>query len=157
MNRFVFCEEPVSETYHQLLRFCASSTLSMTLVARTRGEISDSIFAQLRPCFLEQVVTDRWPGTTLFGHTAAVRRYSTKAPLERVLSERADGLYSWVGDLPEDPCFYRADETVLLVTVSHERDAALLLTDEEFATVGRTYPALAATLRFEGVADGFWP
>jgi hypothetical protein len=68
------------------------------------------------------------------------------------MKELASGLFQWVGYAPEDPCFFRADGEVLLVTTSHERDAYLMLSEEEYQGLRLRFPDLASLLHLEGEA-----
>jgi hypothetical protein len=70
-----------------------------------------------------------------------------------MLKALAGGLFEWVTVGPEDPCFFRANGQVLLVTTSHERDAYMYLTEAEHETLERDFPNLASRLRVEGGAS----
>jgi len=60
-----------------------------------------------------------------------------------VLTKSASGLYDWVQpSLPEDLCLLRPDETPWLVTISHERDAYLVLDAKEHVELVREIPEL---------------
>jgi len=69
------------------------------------------------------------------------------------MKELARGLYQWVGYAPEDPCFFRQDGRVLMVTTSHEREAYFILSEEEHMILQRTSPALASIIHEEGEAQ----
>jgi hypothetical protein len=92
-----------------------------------------------------------WPGTILLHRGEATAYWHTVTPrLQQTLKAQAGRLFEWVGYMPEDPCFFRANGQVLLGTTSHERDAYLILTDEEQVMIQQSFPALAAILREEG-------
>src|SRR5207237_8929750 len=56
-----------------------------------------------------------------------------------VLTSACAGLYDWVEPrLPEDPCLLRADGILWLVTIAHERDAYMRLSETERAIVRQT-------------------
>lgn len=73
-----------------------------------------------------------WPGTRLPGGSATVYLVRlTKRSLETLCS-RASRLYEWVQPrLPEDLCLMRNRSRSMLVSISHERDAYLLLSKDE--------------------------
>jgi hypothetical protein len=76
-----------------------------------------------------------WPGTELSGHTAKVYSFRYDRASAEILPSFSEGLYDWVQPgLPEDLCLLREDGQPWLVTIAHESDAFLRLTEREAAT-----------------------
>ena len=121
------------------------------MVVREPAPAIEEALRQLRPDFLKEEQVHEWPGTILlYGGQATAHWYAVSPRLRENLKALADGLFGWVGYKPEDPCFFRANGQVLLVTTSHEREAYMLLTEKEFEALQRDYPGLAAILGEEG-------
>ncbi len=122
----------------------------MILVVRDPHPSIEVTLSRLHPDFARVERADSWPGTTLYGDHATLYFYFVTPRFRENLKSLAAGLFEWVGLKPEDPCFFRADGQVLLVTTSHERDAYLLLTEEEHDELQQRFPALASILVEEG-------
>lgn len=158
MTCYVLTSNPTGAEYEALVDFCCSASFEMILVVRDpRTEADPSLrqtLADLSPHLIRTTTTSEWPGTILYGDEADVHRYRVCSELQAELKRMVTNLFDWVHpDAPEDPCFFRKDGSVLLVTTSHERDAYLLLTDGEHTTVQRRFPVLAALLREEGAPE----
>jgi hypothetical protein len=114
------------------------------------GPTLEQKLAELHPYLIAVSRTAEWPGTILYGDEADVFRYRVSSGLERELKQM-ECLWGWIHpDAPEDPCFFRADGELLLVTTSHERDAYMLLAEEEYEALRRDFPGLASVLHEEG-------
>ena len=158
MTCYVLTSNPTGAEYESLVEFCCSASVEMILVVReprTEGDPSlRQTLADLSPHLIRITQTSEWPGTILYEDEADVYRYRVSPSLQLELERMASSLFDWVHpDVPEDPCFFREDGSVLLVTTSHERDAYLLLTDDEYTTVKRRFPVLASLLREEGAPE----
>jgi hypothetical protein len=91
-----------------------------------------------------------WPGTVLYADEATVYRYSSGEGLQKWMKQQAASLFSWIHpDAPEDPCFLRRNGDALLVTISHEREAYMLLSADEIQIARRGLPELASILQKE--------
>jgi hypothetical protein len=152
MRCFVFQEEPVGVEYCSLLDFCCSAAAELMLVVQWPSPVIDEVLRKLLPDLLRTEEVDEWPGTRLYGGRATVYRYAVTSRLCEMLKALAGGLFEWVAVGPEDPCFFRKNGQVLLVTTSHERDAYMYLTEAEHETLERDFPNLASRLRVEGGA-----
>lgn len=75
-----------------------------------------------------------WPGTGGLKRTVPLWRFAMGAGLVDLLVVQAKGLYDFQAPkLPEDLAVYRADGSVLLVSVAHEHMGWMNLTAEEKA------------------------
>lgn len=89
---------------------------------------------RLAPFLREKVSSSEWPGTRLLNQRASVFCYNFGVECAQVLKEATNSLYAWQQpDLPEDLCLLFTDGDPWLVTISHERDSYLSLTEEEKA------------------------
>ena len=158
MKCYVFLREPAGSEYADLIDFCCSLASKMILVVRDPqvdpGHAIRQRLAQLQPYCIKALRACEWPGTILYGDEAEVYWYQITPDLQQCMKELASHLFEWVHpDAPEDPCFFRDDGQVISVTVSHERDAYLMLTEDEFITLEERFPGLATILRKEGEAE----
>ncbi|WP_437678723.1 hypothetical protein [Sorangium sp. So ce131] len=154
MDCYVFTDEPRGSVYGELMDFCCSIASTMLLVVRDPqidpGASIKAKLALLSPFLVDCAKESEWPGTVLYADEATVYRYSPGEGLQGLLMQQAAGLFSWVHpDAPEDLCFLRRDGGVLLVTISHEREAYMLLSSAEFEALQRQFPELASMLQKE--------
>lgn len=155
MNCYVFTTEPDGVAYAELVELCCCLTSKFILVVRDPqidpGARIEQHLARLSDHRVQSVRANEWPGTILLGHEALVHWHRVEPGVREALQEIASHLFEWVHPaFPEDPCFFRADGSALLVTTSHERDAYLLLTEHEHRALTERAPAVAAILRLEG-------
>jgi hypothetical protein len=150
MNCYVLSEEPSGPTYDALIDFCCSTAARMMFVVQDPHPSIEQKLDCFRPDFINEERVREWPGTILHGGEATAYWHAVTPRLQQSLKAQATRLFEWVEYMPEDPCFFRVNGQVLLVTTSHERDAYLMLTDEERMIIQQTFPALAAILREEG-------
>lgn len=126
MNMIDITKEPTGDLYGRLLVYLAKTAHCFSLVRCDQSEFNasaDKVESELRPFQVKQAKTDKWPGTELIGHLATVTFYRVSPETIAILTKVA-GLYRWLSPhYPEDLAFYRADETCLLASVSHEKDA----------------------------------
>lgn len=125
--------------YVGLLHFVAERSSEFYLIDPGRiAANGQSPVASLQSYLIRQRNVDEWPGTRLGDGTGRDALRSDFAvsvqSLEALLRVKVD-LYGWSGDtrppLPEDLGFVRADGTVVLATISHERDAWLELKEND--------------------------
>jgi hypothetical protein len=91
----------------------------MALEALSSFRISDSMESE-------------WPGTRLYDHQARVLRYRFDRDSLAVLLSLSDNFASWEQpDLPEDLCLIRKSQEPFLVSIVHEKDVYLVLSDLE--------------------------
>jgi hypothetical protein len=157
MNCYSFVGNPCGINYQALIQFCCQNAAEMTLVVRDPNlslpaELQHSI-AELRAECINVIRTDRWPGTILYEAEADLWRYRVNGDLCAKICRR-ECLYDWLHPrAPEDPCFFRKDGSELLVTISHEADAYLQLTEAEHRSLVVAFPDLDRLLRREEESD----
>jgi hypothetical protein len=127
--KFDLVAEPTGRTYIDLLNYAATRCQSFSLVWRDQFKFEQSAYGikrALQPFQLSSARTDQWPGTTLIGHEAMVRRYRVADESVRLLYE-AGSLYSWLQPkLPEDLALYSVGDAAWLASISHEGRAWFL-------------------------------
>ncbi len=112
-----------------------------------RGE-GEALLRKLEPWCVVEARRSEWPGTRLFGHTALVREYTLSPEVVSALQSAVDGLYGWIGDLPEDLSLVRSNGEALLFGISHEKDGGVALSPEERDELLRACPGLGDCVRW---------
>lgn len=139
-------EEPQGEVLAELLRYCGKKSERMTLVVRDMdlAESGKSLLTAVSSFLTQSTRSREWPGTILHSGDATVLTYAAGPDLVETLLASVTGLYAFTQPrFPEDPCFY-AGTSNLLVTISHERDAYLVLDESEIEVFMRRVPNLKA-------------
>jgi hypothetical protein len=156
-KRFTFTLEPEDSLYRQLLDFALSAAQFALLVIRSSLALHSSaeqVLAKLEPFLQEKEISSKWPGTTLHDAAASVFRYQFDPACAAVLKETAPSLYSWrQPELPEDLCLLRADRTPWLVSIAHEADGYLCLSEDEIKRLLKTLPQLKNIIRLDSTAS----
>jgi hypothetical protein len=146
---FTIEQEPVGPSYEALLEFAREHSGSFSLVWRHQLQFdptASTLAHSLEPFLVEERVTNEWPGTKLFGHQATLRLYRPTKQAIALLVE-AGSLYAWLAPArPEDLAFYTAARLPWLVTISHERDAAVDDSGVDLVALREAVP----TLRLRG-------
>jgi hypothetical protein len=84
--------------------------------------------------FISEGEVSKWPGTHLLEGTAHLIKFEISAESWDIISQHYTTLSDFEGpSKPEDLCLYRADGTVLLISITHERDFSLYLKPTEEA------------------------
>lgn len=124
--------------YKRVLVDVLSRSSYCTLTVRAGTELSDvgqRFLDDAKQEVLEVVEKSEWPGTQLLDETATVYKFSVTPHFAELFVSAAQKLDDWKHpDLPEDPAFYREDGSLLFGSISHERDAFLMLLDGETVT-----------------------
>lgn len=103
---------------------------------------------ELEPYLADTQVTSEWPGAILYGEKATVRRYRYELGSAAIFKRLGEGLYDWEQPkLPEDLCLLREDEVPWLISIAHEKDSYLYLSDEERAKLAAALPEVDAILK----------
>lgn len=144
-------DEPTGQTYSRLLQTAGQVCSEFHLVLKPSPASLgvDSVLARLRPYLLRQVEASEWPGNQAVGWTAQIYRYRLTLESREVLEHSAPGLYAWVQrSLPEDPAFFRADGSLWLATITHERDAFFELSPDEHRSLRHALPEIRLRRRY---------
>lgn len=127
--------EPGSGQFVDLLNRAAIKCKYFSLVLRPVQESRPPtrVLEKLGPFALVRREVGEWPGTStgkLSHGTLLVYGLDEAAII--CICEINHYLYGWrMFDYPEDLCIYRADGTVWLGSIAHERDSFLVLTEQE--------------------------
>ena len=151
LREYTVVEEPRGATYRGLIGHLGALADSFLLVVRPEVECGPGcarVLRELSADLIETVERTSWPGTKLLSGTARVHRFRSTKRAIALLAETSDGLFEWQQPgLPEDLVMSRAGRPPLLVTIAHEGDAYLHLTDEEVEAVCAEVPGLILTAR----------
>ncbi|WP_248628182.1 hypothetical protein [Paenibacillus durus] len=127
-------EEPVGNTYKQLISLAFNICDEFILVKRDQIELSKNselLIKELKPYVTAIRKQNEWPGTQLLGHNADVYYFDCKPELEQLLTNKAERLYQWMQpELLEDLCFYKNKEE-WLITIAHEIQGFIKTTDRQ--------------------------
>jgi len=145
-RQYTLLNEPRGTEYVELLRTLSRYCQYALLVVRRDLPLSSYGHETLRE--LEQDIMmkeerQEWPGTRLLNDSATVYLMRLTANSLGVLCNRASRLYEWEQPfLPEDLCLMRSVSEPMLVSISHEKDAYLLLSEDEKRTLLSALPNL---------------
>jgi len=139
MTRAVYniVKEPSGDAYRRLIVFCSQHASEMLLVVRQVQNLAasgQSTLSYLEAIGATWVDATEWPGTRLTrGGIARVYHIPINRESVARIASTVDDLYAWLSpEQPEDLCFIRADGEDIFATISHERDAYLTLSDQEY-------------------------
>ncbi len=145
-KQYTIVVEPKGVEYCALLY--ALSQISRQVLLVVRHEIPLSAFGKETLWELEKDLIAReerqeWPGTKLYEGSATIYLFNLTKHCLDILCTRAYRLYQWRQPrLPEDLCFMRNEIEPVLVSISHECDAYLLLSDDEKQKLLSAVPTL---------------
>ena len=138
--------EPKEGVYRDLIRYAMLCCTQFSLVVRSSIPLDEdgSQFIQtLKPFLVRTEKTSRWPGTQLIGDFADVSHYQLSSASAELITSVSTGLFQWMQpELPEDLCLFRTPNEPWLVTIAHERDAYVNLTDDERLALEGRIPQL---------------
>ena len=145
-----FTREPRDASYSALVDAGLSVCDKFLLVVRQTCSISaaaTTLETRLRPYHLSQEDASEWPGTKLHSGSALVTYYAFNTHSASVLKSAAHGLYDWKQpDLPEDLCLLSPSGAPWLVSIAHESDAYLELTEKEYSSLVAIAPEIGSFL-----------
>jgi hypothetical protein len=140
-----FVQEPRAQAYKCLIAVLATMAHRVLLVERDfMTDPGKRFCSQLEAWCVSASRRSEWPGTQLMGgETAVVREFSPSSEVVSSLQTTVDGLYEWLGGLPEDLAFLREDGEAMMVAISHENDASIALRPAERDRLLRECPGIA--------------
>jgi len=120
--------------FSNLLQFSKSMNGSFLMVKRnTLGPKGTSLIQKLAPFLIKRERTSHWPGTVLLtGQQCEVIQYRLTNEAIEILKNEFKDIFELIGpEYPEDLCFLRSTGEAWFVSISHERDYYVILTEEE--------------------------
>lgn len=134
---------PVGKTdrliYEELLTFLIGKAeyFSLTLqLVNTIDVGGRNVINELVPYKITETISQQWPGTIIFDSEAVILKYRFSNVTRSILRKYSSSIFDWVQPLlPEDICFYRSDNSVILDNIAHEKSAMLYLTEDEVKTI----------------------
>lgn len=155
MERVTFnlLTEPTDNLYRDLIDHATGDCEIALLVVRQSLSLDSNaktILARLEAFLKQKERSPEWPGTRLLGRAARVFQYSLEPECATILKQAADALYGWrQPSLPEDLCLLRDDKSPWLVSIAHERDGFLRLSQDERRRLLNALPMFEALLEGE--------
>jgi hypothetical protein len=143
---YIIANEPTGETYREVIRCGLLYCAQFSLVLRSSIDLNESgshFLQSLKPFLLKTERTSEWPGTRLLDDVAEVFYYELSPSSAELVTSVSTRLFQWTQpELPEDLCLLRRPAQPWLVTIAHEEDAYLNLTDDERVTLQARIPQL---------------
>lgn len=142
--------EPSGSLYYGLIDSAMSFCALALVVVRPETVLTEAgqrVLDSLNPFVDYKVKSSRWPGTELLDAEADLFYCQLNQNSSQFIKSATDHLYGWCHpNLPEDLCLLRADREPWLVTIAHEHDGYLILTDLERQHLQLLLPALRITM-----------
>jgi hypothetical protein len=137
--------EPLSELqYHSLLRDAGHFCTAFLLIVKPGIGLSSQaldVLDRLNPYEISVEEVSEWPGTRLLRGVVEKHLYRLDASSLDLIIAAVSSPFDWQQPaLPEDLCLLREDGSALLVTIAHEQDAFLQVSENElpaFSTYAR--------------------
>lgn len=148
-----FLEEPKNSLYQQLITLGSQICREAVLVVRQSNPLDDSglrFLHHIAPFLKSKTQLKEWPGTRLIVGYAWVHYYNLTPEFIKALLNSTNNLYDWLQPkLPEDLCLIRPDQEPWLVTISHEKDGYLYLTENELNEFLSKWPSIGTLLQID--------
>jgi len=139
-------DEPKGEVYKDLIKGSLKYCDRFQLVIRSTINMEDTCrraLERLQPFLTKKTQQSEWPGTQLLSGTADVYYFHLTPESAVILTETAEGLYSWQQpELPEDLCLITPKGNPWLITISHEKDGYLKLSEVDKKSLTTLVPGL---------------
>lgn len=133
-----------SSAYHELMLALPSIAHSCSFVVRDELVIDQEgigFIERIGPWLMATARVSEWPGTKLLGQLADLYTYRLDTNLSSELLHAATRFGDWrAPSLPEDPAFYRADGTMIMASIVHEKDVYFELTADEHRAITASAP-----------------
>ncbi len=151
-RRYGLAAELMDDVYYGLLDF-ALGECSVAVLHTYCGQPAEKrrVFRQLEPFLLRIEPIGEWPGSAYI--TDPVHFYEYVPTSAEIIRRATNRLYDWGGDLPDDLCLLRADESPFLLTLAHHQESSLTLSSEEKDRLLTFLPAIAPYL----ISSHDWP
>lgn len=138
--------EPRGEIYRRLIQSSVKFCDKFQVVIRPTINVSETCegaLQRLEPYLERRSTESQWPGTELLDGTAQLYRYRLTEDSAKLVSELAEGLYSWTQpDLPEDLCLVARSAGPWLITITHEKDGYFNLSTKDKDELLKMVPGL---------------
>jgi hypothetical protein len=152
-RRYDLTRELRDEAYRTLLAaslgFCDRAVL---VVPPRSAAACEAKVDPLRPFVAFEFAAGQWPGTISWDAPATVYWLELSTACVEALSTLVDGLYDWqtVNGNPEDLALLSEDGREFLVSVAHECESWMWLTESERRELERRIPELDSLLGGQG-------
>jgi hypothetical protein len=145
--KYIFKFKLENSYYYNLLDFLSTISKELILVERRQLEFDEnakSLLNELESNLVSKTYANEWPGTRLLGQdNAEISRFKTNKDTMDILKKYSHSLFDWIAPrLPEDIAFFRQDGTIILGTITHEKEYWLELNEEELDIAAEKFPRL---------------
>lgn len=146
--------QPNGRYYYKLLDFLGSISKEFILVKNEQLEFNENaklLLNSLSSNLLKKSFSNEWPGTRLLGRDKAeILHFKANQNSVDILKKYSNSLFDWLSPkLPEDLAFFREDGSLILGSITHEKDYWLDLRDEELKITAEKFPDLNKELIFD--------
>ena len=156
MERYTYnlVKEPSGKEYSGLLDYAIRDCEYFLLItARENKQLYPaglSVLDRLSPFLYKKEMRSKWPGTSLLKNKVPVYTYYFVPESAAIIKNSAKSLYQWQRpNLPDDLCLLRTDESPWLVTIAHEQDGFLLLSENEISCLLKALPTFDMYLEID--------
>ncbi len=143
---FTLTKELKGEELGEFLDISAQFCTKILLVIMPGWVLNESarnLLERLNSYLIEQKICSEWPGTRLLTGSAEVRIFRLCENSLNMIKSHVNSLFQWQQpDAPEDLCLLREDDTPFFITIAHEEDSYLKLTEREIEKLKAVYPKL---------------
>jgi hypothetical protein len=151
---YSFITEPKGDIYRSLLDYSLNDCQYFQLIVRRDWDLSEkgkSAVEKLNSFLIKKEEVSEWPGTKMFGGTVTLLQFVLSLQSVKVLSQLTSGLYSYLyPHFFEDLSMLRPDGEPWLISIAHEKDGYLVLSDIEFQNITAAIPCLRDILKEDG-------
>lgn len=148
---YSFTTEPKGNLYGSLLDYSLNHCQYFQFIIRPGrflDENGKSAFEKLNFFLIKKEEVSEWPGTIMCSQTVTLLQFALNQQSVKILNQLMRGLYSWLyPHFSEDLSIVRQDQEPWLISVSHEREGYLILSDIEFQNITSAIPHLKNILK----------
>lgn len=148
---YILKSEPKNSYFYQLVDLLKIISKHFILIKRDQLYFNDGISSLLEKLSIHLVnktFSNEWPGTELLDQDKAIiYRYKVNDDTINILKKHSNSLFDWIAPgLPEDLCFFREDDTVILGSITHEKEYWIDLNEAELEIATKKFPNLMKNL-----------
>jgi hypothetical protein len=153
-NTFNLLREPCGKEYEELLDYALRDCTYFLLVTdRENRQLFPNglaVLEKLSPFLYKREMRSEWPGTILLNNKVPVYTFFFIPESATILKNSSTSLYQWQRpNLPDDLCLLRNDESPWLVTIAHEQDGFLSLSENEISCLQKDLPTFRNLVKRE--------
>jgi hypothetical protein len=149
---YSFTTEPKGDLYKRLLDYSLNDCQYFQLIIRPDWPLSEkakSVAEELNSFLVKKEQVSEWPGTIMFGGSpVTLLQYVLNPQSLRILKRLTPGLYHYLyPNFFEDLSILRPDGEPWLISVAHEKEGWMILSEIEFQNITTAIPRIWYMLR----------